>query len=365
MTLENRSLPRILLIGPVPVAVPSLSKPVGGASLNFGEMIRELSRRGFVLDIVDTNRPLVYSARYRTWKSNIVALLSVIRKSIVRVDRNDLVFLNGNPGVNIFWIAWTIWLLCKLRKRPLLLRMFGGNFADVYDKCCSSVRWLADRTILSCEGVFVQTQSIYRRFSTRSNFFWFPNTRDIPERFVTNRECARRFVFISRLYMNKGLREALEACRNLPSEFHLSVYGPRMPETDMSLFDRNDRVTYKGPIRARDVPGVLAAHDLLLFPSYWEAEGYPGIIIESMQCGTPVIATRWRSIPEIVEHEKNGLLVAPRSADSVRRAINRVIEDDGLYRRLRRGAKERGEMFRSSSWYDRMAKILSETSRRI
>ena len=54
----------------------------------------------------------------------------------------------------------------------------------------------------------------------------------------------------------------------------------------------------------------------------------------------------------------SGLLVAPRSAAALWSAIERLLNDPGLYRRLRAGAVRRGEQFRSARWYGRMASDL-------
>ncbi len=45
---------------------------------------------------------------------------------------------------------------------------------------------------------------------------------------------------------------------------------------------------------------TLSEHDLLLFPSYFRGEGYPGIIVEAFQCGVPVAAAGWSAIPELI-----------------------------------------------------------------
>ena len=102
----------------------------------------------------------------------------------------------------------------------------------------------------------------------------------------------------------------------------------------------------------------FSEHDVLVLPSYWEVEGHPGIIIESLQCGVPVISTKWSGIPEVVQHEKSGLLVTPKSVSAVKSAIHRMIGDPELYRELCNGAHARGEFFRSRVWYDRMAEDL-------
>ena len=131
-----------------------------------------------------------------------------------------------------------------------------------------------------------------------------------------------------------------------------------MKNIDLALFEGYTRASYGGVLSPSEIPAVVVAHDVLLLPSYFTSEGYPGVILEAMQCGRPVISTWWRSIPEVVEHEKSGLLVAPRSVEALKAAILRLIEDPALYRKLCQGAKIRGEFFRSTPWYDRMANDL-------
>ena len=45
-----------------------------------------------------------------------------------------------------------------------------------------------------------------------------------------------------------------------------------------------------------------------LFPIEWE-EPFGLVMIESMACGTPVIATRWGAVPEVIEHGRSGIIV--------------------------------------------------------
>ena len=112
------------------------------------------------------------------------------------------------------------------------------------------------------------------------------------------------------------------------------------------------------------MPRVLSEHDLLVYPSYYRSEGYPGAVLEAFQCGLPVIAAKWGGVAELVEHEESGLLVEPRSAAEVESAIKRLLDDPELYRRLCEGARRRGNQFRSADWYDRMAPELRSLCRK-
>ena len=162
----------------------------------------------------------------------------------------------------------------------------------------------------------------------------------------------------SRLRMDKGLAETLEACRSLPKGCHLSVFGRVTSDTDLSLFEGHPRATFGGALEPTEMVRALNEHDLLLFPSCYKGEGYPGIIVEAFQCGVPVIAARWSDVPELVRHEENGLLVEPRSAASLEAAIMRLLDDPVLFRRLQEGAARTGAFFRSAAWFDRMASDL-------
>ena len=355
MRVSARRPPRVLIVGPLPPAVPTYDNPVGGASVNFSETVRELRERGFQLDVISLTRPRVNIHRLRLWSNNLTKALEVLWSICARVWRNDLVMLNLGRA----WpLGLFVWFVCHMSSRPLVLRILGGGFADVYNAHGRFVRWWTDRTYIRSSRVFVQTQRIVRRFEHRGNFRWFPNTRDVRSPHVECRRVARRFLFVAQLRMEKGLREALEASRNLPNGCGLSVYGPRMPNTDLSMFDGNDRAVYEGVLLPDEVAGVIADHDVLLLPSYFQSEGHPGIILEAFQCGRPVISTWWNSIPEVVEDGVSGLLVRPRSAATLSEAMVSVATDPELYRRLCCGALTRGEFFRSGTWYDRMAEDL-------
>lgn len=349
---------RVLLVGPLPPTKPNRSNPVGGAAVNFAEMVRSLRQRDFEVSLVDTSRPRVNLTRWTARRHNITAVFRVFRQTISQVKHAQVVFLNISAGT-----TWTIgalmWLLCALAGRPLALRVFGGDLAIRYERCRAVLRWWADHTYMRADVVYVQTKRQLLYFGTRRNFRWHANTRDVsaaPNKIPTT---ISRLLFMSQIRPEKGFQEALEACRTLPRACVLSIYGPVMPGVDLSPLEDHPIARYCGAVSPGDVPEIIRQHDLLLLPTYWESEGYPGIILEAMQCGRPVIATRWAGIPEMVEDGTSGLLVEPRSSASLKGAIVRVMHNPELYERLCKGARARGEFFRSGYWYDRMAADLS------
>ncbi len=89
-----------------------------------------------------------------------------------------------------------------------------------------------------------------------------------------------------------------------------------------------------GRVEPNSISQILSEHDCLLLPTFYEGEGMPGVIIEAYQSGIPVIASRWRDIPELIQHEKTGLLVEPRSMEDLTRAMLRLSSDKKLYQDL-------------------------------
>ncbi len=351
-------------MGPLPAKSASLGEPIGGARVTFAEAVRELDRRGFDLDVINTARPRPNLPLWKILSYEFLTFARVVWTILWRARRSDLVFLHMS-AYSALLAASTIWaLLCRVLRRPLALRFFGDSLYFTYHRYGPARRWLMDRTCLRAALVYEERQTL-RAFSSKDNFRWLANTRDIiPAEIRQDRDHVRKLIFMGQLRKEKGLAEALAACRSLPEDCHLRVFGPRMPNTDFSLFDGHPRATYGGVLEPEEVPRVLAEHDLLLFLSYMRSEGTPGVIIEAFQCGVPVIATSIGGVPEQVEHEKSGLLVEPRSVPELKAAIQQLIDDPALYRRLCAGAGQRGEFFRSGRHFDRLAEELRGLARK-
>jgi L-malate glycosyltransferase len=119
-------------------------------------------------------------------------------------------------------------------------------------------------------------------------------------------------------------------------EFVLVGDGVFRPEFERLAHSLGSRVRFLG--ERDDIPAVLAALDLLVVPSV--SESLPNVILEAMAAGIPVVATRVGGIPEVVEHERTGLLVPPEDEDQLVEAIERLIQQPSLRTEYGRRARE-------------------------
>lgn len=165
-----------------------------------------------------------------------------------------------------------------------------------------------------------------------------------------------RVVFVGRLVSQKGIFTLLQAAANLPRDVDIVFVGDGPDRTELERRARDlgldDRVTVTGFLPHRLIPSVMAGADLLVLPSIYEELGR--VLVEAMQLGVPVVASRVGGIPEVIRDGYNGLLVEPDQPLLLAQAIARVIRDGVLARSLRNAALKEGARY---SW-ERVAQEL-------
>ena len=96
----------------------------------------------------------------------------------------------------------------------------------------------------------------------------------------------------------------------------------------------SDSVRFTGEVETDRVPEILWDHDIFVLPSIvtetGETEGLGTVLLEAMSAGLPVIGTDVGGIPDIIEDEKNGLLVPERSPEAIRDAVLSLAGDERL-----------------------------------
>lgn len=161
---------------------------------------------------------------------------------------------------------------------------------------------------------------------------------------------------VGRFFPNKGHSYLFEAVGALVGEFpRLKILllgdGDRK-ELEEQIVQNNiaDHVVFAG-FRS-DVPACMKAMDLLVHPSLSESFGQ--VIVEAMCVGTPVVVTSVGGVPEIVENDKTGLVVAPKDSDALREAIQSLWKDRARRTRLAEaGAASAREKFSVDKFIER------------
>lgn len=123
---------------------------------------------------------------------------------------------------------------------------------------------------------------------------------------------------VGNLVENKGHHIAIESLVQLP-EFRLAISGegPQRQALEQlaNKLGVSQRLTFLGRVDQVHLAVCYSAADILVLPS--SREGWPNVLLESMACGTPVVATRVGGIPEIVNSAQAGRLISARNASSL------------------------------------------------
>lgn len=106
-----------------------------------------------------------------------------------------------------------------------------------------------------------------------------------------------------------------------------------------------NRVKVISAYRREDLPALVARHHVQVFPSL--SEGFGKTLLEGMTCGLAPVATGTPGPTEFVIDEQNGLLVPPRDASALERAVVRLPGDGPPLARLRRATYDSAQAF---SW---------------
>ena len=169
-------------------------------------------------------------------------------------------------------------------------------------------------------------------------------------------------IAVTRLVESKGLDDLVRACsviRDTGLEFHCNIIG------DGPVYDQLERqivnnrlgkyITLHGALTSADIVPLLSEAWIFVLPCVRVVggqgdhpgkfvsvveDGIPSSIVEAMSVGLPVVTTAVGSLPEIVEHSVNGIIVSERDPDGLSGALLQLIDDSSLRNRLGSKARE-------------------------
>lgn len=265
----------------------------------------------------------------------------------------DVISFHGTKDFH-FTIAPILWLWAKALNKRTIYHFFGGNFMDQYEAMPKAFQFILKKTVLKSDTVFFETQQLMTFFEKKivKNAVWLPNARNPIHTKNIEISFEKKFVFISRVIPQKGIMEIVQAASVLPKEYSIDIYGPIDDRHYETTVFKSSCVNYKGTLRPDEIVTILSKYNVLLLPSYFEGEGYPGIIIESLAMGIPVIATQWKALPEVITDGYNGLLIPIKDSEALAQAMQKFNQNN--YPEYCKNALESFEKFNSDVVFSRV-----------
>ncbi len=179
-------------------------------------------------------------------------------------------------------------------------------------------------------------------------------------------ENAKIIGFVGRLSTGKGPQYLIEAAKDLDA--YIIIVGPNPnPKTSGILgieemlrkmvkeYGMEKRVIFAGKVKDFEIPLYYDSFDIFCLPSI--SEGFGMSIAEALASGKPVVSFNTTAIPEIVKHGHNGLLAEPKNVEDLRDKIQTLLEDEGLYEKLKKNARSSVEQYTWENSYKKVMEV--------
>jgi glycosyltransferase involved in cell wall biosynthesis len=283
----------------------------------------------------------------------------------------DLLHLNVAAGGS----AYRKLILARVARRfniPYVVHLHGSRFHEFYSSLSRRPRRAVDQLFLESAKIIVLGQywaqfigdalptvqgkiSILHNATRRVSII---SDREHQSEACVNISC------LGELGTRKGTPQLIEAlgCLAELSGWKATIAGngditgSRAQSEKLGI---SDRVSIPGWVSPEKTELILYQTDILVLPSF--AENLPMAILEGFAHGVAVISTPVGAIPEVIDHERNGLIVPTGDVNALAAAIRRLIDDPDLRRKLGTAARrDHADRYDINVYVPRLAAIWRE-----
>lgn len=196
-----------------------------------------------------------------------------------------------------------------------------------------------------------------------------PNCVKVPEykQKTIDKNTRINILYLGRIDKNKGLEEIIQALSGLSKDinysFNIAGDGPDKDWFIVACKTKlKNKFIYKGIVYGKAKEKLLAESHIFLLPSYFE--GLPNALLEAMSYGVVPIVTPVGSIPEVVKHKENGILVDKKNSTEIKNAIELIVFNNLIYYQLsQQSYKTIAENYSLNNYIIQLNKIYSISSK--
>ncbi len=363
MVQTSPQVKRLLFVGPKP-------PPVGGSPLTVQAMLEELTFYPSIQVRVINTSPTTDVRKNmegfnleKVWRS-----LVILPIYIYEIPRSDAVLVFANDLFAITLVPLLLFL-AKLFRKPFYLKPVAAGL-DLFIKAQKKV--LRDYLLFvlrATDGILTQTKLLKEDLNKLgcTNAHYLPGCRPLPAITLAPKQPASglRLIYLAHIIRPKGplvLLDALKIVSKLSDE-HVTCdfFGPIHNEIRDEFLEGIKSVPnarYCGVAEVGTGSQLIAQYDALVLPSYYDTEGHPGVLIEAMHAGVPVISTLVRTFPELITDGTNGFLVPMQDSHALADAIIKLAVDPILREKMGQANHLKGQEFRADRVVEQLLKII-------
>ncbi len=150
---------------------------------------------------------------------------------------------------------------------------------------------------------------------------------------------------VGRLVPQKGIEYFIRAIPRIASRYPEAKFiivgegwSRDFLEAEARSTGQRHKILFTGFISDKEVINLMKSTDVLVVPSVYEPFGI--VALEGMATGAPVVASQVGGLAEVIEHDRTGLFVYPRSSESIAWGIDQILSDPDHAKWLTDNAKD-------------------------
>ncbi len=288
----------------------------------------------------------VYSASAK--KNILFRLLDMLWFCVKHRRSADYVLIDTYSTLN-FYYAFFVSQLCRILKLKYIPILHGGNLPNRLKKTSKLSKAIFNDSYTNV-APSMYTKSNFEALGFE-NIIYIPNTIEIDN--YTFKE--RPFDTIKLLWVRSFSRiynpilavEVLKALKDKNIHAELCMIGPD-GDGSLSIVKKHAeklavRVDFKGKLTKQE--WIELSEQYNIFINTTNFDNMPVSVIEAMALGLPVVSTNVGGLPFLIEHKKNGFLVAPNSADEFVSMILEIADSNEKTNKITKEARNFVEQF--------------------
>lgn len=281
------------------------------------------------------------------------------------LKRPEIVHVHTNAGLGFYARGYmTLWAL-KFRAKAIL-HMHGAEFKEFYWGLSDSRKERTRRFLMAnsflivlskeWEQFFLSIGIPQEKIVVKTNSVFLPDlsSKRQPESKLT-------VLYLSRIEQRKGIYELIDAIQNyseLRENFRYIIAGPRTYafseiKSRVESLGFSEFIEIPGPLVGKAKDAAYRAADIYLLQSF--AEGMPIGLLEAMSYGLTCITTPVGGIPDVIQDQKNGILIAPGDSEALAQTLRQLSENPALLSSI--GLEARKTIEQRYNWIDRAKEL--------
>lgn len=293
-------------------------------------------------------------------------------RKIVKAEVPNLCYVTPNAKGGAFYKDFLIVMMLKAMGQKVVIHYHNKGVSTRQNKFVDNIFY---QLFFKNLKVILLTDTLYNdvcKYVSRKDVYICPNGIPKTLELKKKRHSGFNILFLSNMMREKGVWDLVDACKILKDKgfkFHCHFVGKWSDITEKMFNDRINILGLQNYVNAygakydKDKNEFFENSDVFVFPTFYNNECFPLVLLEAMEQGIPCISTEEGGIPSIIEDNKTGYIIQKQSPKELAEKIGFFIQNPKKCISMGNAGKEKFKQeFNLSSFENHIIEILKQVA---